>query len=194
MEKKTARHLRQDSSVAKVLQTFGNFVYGFSYAQTFRGRKLLWYYEFDVERMRHDIPKRQKTEAIRLLRQRKLLQLRERAGKFEAAFTQEGFFEYTRLQVLSANTLPDGKDCLVVFDIPEQCRAIRRQWRNFLRASGFIQYQLSVWISPFDAAQPLTRLIHLAGVDRWIRVYIAELQCYVSDRTHSKTQRVQARA
>lgn len=142
--------------------------------QTYRGRKALWYYQFDLERMRLDLAKRQKINALHQLKKQKLLKLREKAGIFEAALTQKGLFEYVRLQLHFAATLPEDTDCLVVFDIPESLRPLRLQWRRFLSSIGFIPIQQSVWASNFDIAKPLSQLIKMAGAGDWIRVYIAK--------------------
>jgi phenylacetic acid degradation operon negative regulatory protein len=46
------------------------------------------------------------------------------------------------------NRFWDGRWRLVLFDVPESCRARRNQLRRYLRSQGFGYLQNSVWITP----------------------------------------------
>ncbi len=79
--------------------------------------------------------------------------------------------EYLRLKVLDSDLYEDDRACLVVFDIPETKRKLRKTLRHFLRYAGFIPIQKSVWISKFNAGEAISKLLSTKGSKHWVRVY-----------------------
>ena len=123
----------------------------------------------------------QKAKAHRYERQvlqrfveRKLLVIKETGELLEVALTAAGESELFRLQVLHAPRCPKGIVCMVVFDIPESKKELRKYLRDFLRYSGFEPLQKSVWISPFAAMEPLSKLFTSKKVAQWVSVFCAE--------------------
>jgi len=68
----------------------------------------------------------------------------------------------------------DGKWRVLVFDIPEK----HKDYREFLRAElveyGFKPLQKSVWISPYRSAEELRNSIEDRGMERWVKLLVAE--------------------
>ena len=68
----------------------------------------------------------------------------------------------------------DGKWRVLVFDIPEK----HKDYREFLRAElveyGFKPLQKSVWISPYRSAEELRNSIEDRGMERWVKLVVAE--------------------
>ena len=52
----------------------------------------------------------------------------------------------------------DGKWRVLIFDIPERQRRLRREIRDVLGSIGFIRLQDSVWVYPFDCEDLITLL------------------------------------
>ncbi len=50
----------------------------------------------------------------------------------------------------------DGKWRIVIFDIPEKYAVLRNRVRFVLKRAGFIQFQLSVWIFPYECRELVT--------------------------------------
>ncbi|MFH1632281.1 MAG: CRISPR-associated endonuclease Cas2 [bacterium] len=115
-------------------------------------------------------------EKIRLreLKKRKIIHIRRVADEYRIALTGKGVMELFRLKVLDSDMLDDDTVCMVVFDIPERHRKLRKQLRFFLKQAGFLCIQRSVWVSPFDAAEPLSQLFNISGSAQWVRVYNAK--------------------
>ncbi len=67
--------------------------------------------------------------------------------------------------------LPHKMVCLVAFDFPVAANDARTFWRRFLRGSGFVQKQLSVWVSDKDVANDVRLLVELLEVSRRVSVY-----------------------
>ena len=114
---------------------------------------------------------RQRREMKRL-EKRKLIKIDKIADKYQICLTDEGRIEALRLAILEADMLPEGQDCIVMFDIPESKRKLRQRLRTLLKDAGFFCIQQSVWMSPFNAADPLSTFFNSIGQEDWIRVYI----------------------
>lgn len=67
--------------------------------------------------------------------------------------------------------LQKGTHCVVVFDIPETERQLRRELRLLLRTLDFVQVQKSVWIARHDAALHLHHFAILTGIKKWVRIF-----------------------
>lgn len=120
------------------------------------------------------IDQQEKRRALKRLKDRKLVIVEEIGRNFKVLLTDDGLCEVFRLKVLSAGLLEDGRDCMVIFDIPETERKVRKMIRRLLRSAGFIPIQRSVWISPFDAMPALLGLFDSLDTKGWVRVFYSE--------------------
>jgi len=62
----------------------------------------------------------------------------------------------------------DGKWRLVIFDIPEQRRNVRKVLRSRLKIWGFVPWQKSVWATKQDVMSKLTALIKELKIEDWV--------------------------
>jgi len=74
----------------------------------------------------------------------------------------------------SDNKLPDGRECLVSFDVPEHVRNVRWHIRRLLKNAGFEMVHKSLWKSKSDVVKDFVELIGYLGIQDWIKVYVAE--------------------
>ncbi len=139
----------------------------------YRPVKVLRYGMDGVRRMRAAKERTYRRQEIQRLQRRKLLLITKVANEYRVALTEAGAKEAIRLQVLSAKLMPDTCVCMVVFDIPEYEANLRKMLRAFLRHAGFRMVQKSVWVSPYDAWEPLARLFAVSKSSQWISVYVA---------------------
>jgi len=132
-------------------------------------------YGRDFSEIKFAIERADQKRILLQLHKRQMLKVRKvqenNAQRYLIALTNQGRAELLRLGVLNADLLPQGKNCLVVFDIPEQHRNLREQIRKLLKAAGFFPIQRSVWISPFDAGPALIALFALKKARSWVRAY-----------------------
>lgn len=124
-----------------------------------------------IRDMRKAREKRKERETIRRLREKKLIEIDKRADEVYVALTEVGAKEYLRLKVLDADLYEDDRACLVVFDIPESKRKLRKSLREFLSYAGFIPIQKSVWLSKFNAGNAISKLLTVKGSKHWVRIY-----------------------
>ena len=117
------------------------------------------------------IEERDRRQALRRLKQKKLLKIKQIGKEFEVRLTDEGLREAFRLQVLNSDMLEDESMCMVVFDVPEVERSSRRQIRFLLKEAVFIPIQKSVWISPFDASDALMNFFSGMDMKGWVRIF-----------------------
>lgn len=82
----------------------------------------------------------------------------------------------------------DGKWRIIIFDIPESHRKIRRTLRGKLKEWGFIAWQKSVWATKRNIMEKLKKLIIELDISDWIALIESEnvfvkQNIKVSDRT-----------
>lgn len=105
---------------------------------------------------------------------RKIIEIEKTKGGLTARLTSKGFIEYLKLKLVEAEELPNNYVCIVVFDIPEKDKKIRRLLRIFLNHNYFIPLQKSVWFSFFDVSEILAELMFYFGINSWVKIYIAK--------------------
>jgi len=89
-------------------------------------------------------------------------------------FTEKGRLAYLKLKIERCGLLPEDQVCLVVFDVPEKERRLRKLVRKFLNSAGFFSIQKSVWMSRFDATKELNEYFCLIGLDDKILAFTAK--------------------
>lgn len=128
--------------------------------------------------------RRMQFQALRRLKDAKLVAERREGNRIAITLTEKGVLEVIRLRILDAEMFDDNRFCIVAFDIPESRRAVRYLLRQLLQKAGFAQLQKSVWISPFDVTLPLKDFLQKIGAERWTRIFVAdEVPVSVSDRS-----------
>lgn len=68
----------------------------------------------------------------------------------------------------------DGKWLMITFDVPEDKRLWRDIFRDGLISLGYIFFQKSIWISPFDNLEETEKLIQQSGLESFARIFLVE--------------------
>ena len=68
----------------------------------------------------------------------------------------------------------DGKWLMVIFDIPESKKALRNLLRRNLQFLGFVFFQKSIWVCPFDVLRETQVFISRFGLEKYIRIFLIE--------------------
>jgi hypothetical protein len=169
-KKQRVSHLRKHSKTADLLEELVDnldLLFTFGY----RPQAVMKYGIDGVRRMQHARARDAKRRAMKRLQERRLLEIEDREGALYVALTAEGAKEYLRLKVLDADLYEDDRECLVVFDIPETKRKVRKMLREFLSEVGFIPIQRSVWISKFQVGQSLREMFAANNSLQWMRIF-----------------------
>ncbi|MBI2612959.1 CRISPR-associated endonuclease Cas2 [Candidatus Kaiserbacteria bacterium] len=97
-------------------------------------------------------------QAITRLVQRGLVERRKEEGKVTLRLTRKGEQNASRLYLENFLTFArprrwDERWRIVIFDVWEKRREVRRRLREILRNTGFVRLQDSVWIFPYDCEE-----------------------------------------
>ena len=108
------------------------------------------------------------SKALRRLRVNGLVETYAQSNKLAFKLTVAG-------QNLTANRYFDEKNWdgiwrVVIFDIPENQRRIRRILRDRLKLWGFVPWQKSVWATKRNIAQELKEIIKELQIEEWVIV------------------------
>lgn len=172
MKQKRERHLRANSRAA---QLFVQLVEDADDLFTF-GHNPVGVMKFGLCNYKEigDAKERKlRRQALKRLKYLRLISERKTANQYIANITRVGMQEYFRLKLSACDLLEDNDISVVVFDIPESQQSFRKSLRRLLKEIGFIQIQKSVWISPFDVCEALTKIFGKTK-KRWIRCFIAK--------------------
>src|SRR3989338_153905 len=171
MAKKAQKSSRLNArlSVARgMLQEFAEF---FSWATS--GKQYLNIEQYQELRQR-EITKEERAR-LRYLKQQKLIEMRKICKRLCYRLTEKGWTQALRDKIKTSKAqCSDGK-CFVIFDIPEKERAMRNMLRQFLKESGFIRLQHSVWVTDRDVVEPLRQLLQRKKLERWIRIVVGKI-------------------
>ncbi len=102
------------------------------------------------------------------------IECREKGNEIIIKITERGRNYLFRKKMKNSPELPNEKILLVLFDIPEAAKKMRRQLRYFLKIYGFKQLQLSAWYSKQDLRIALSEFIIYTELDKWTTFGIIE--------------------
>ncbi len=77
-----------------------------------------------------------------------------------------------QIRLKKKKKLSSGNWILVFYDVPETLRRTRNIFRSKLINLGFEQVQKSVWMSPFDVNNELSKIINELGLDKYAKPLI----------------------
>jgi len=120
------------------------------------------------------------SKALYNLRRRKIVQIKREGDKARIILTEKG-----RIRKLSYDiekmTIPKPKNWdknwrFLIFDIPEDKRNIRNEFRAGLKRLGFIQFQQSVWIFPYPCEEEVDFLAEFLKVNRYLSLLTVKVK------------------
>lgn len=99
---------------------------------------------------------------------------RARSGGFVSV--ENGYPRLTQkatreIEGLSPSRLIGNVNLLVVFDIPEELRIRRNQFRTILKKNHFEQVQKSVWISQYDQEVFVRSKVMRLRIEKYVKFY-----------------------
>ena len=126
-----------------------------------------------VRRRRAAEAERAYRKHLALLKHQQWIQIRRIGNEIQFALTPKGKKILLKEQMKNAPPCDNNECTIVIFDIPEQERLVRQQFRWLLKECGFTKLQQSVWMSRCDVITPLRAFITHTKSDAWIRVFRA---------------------
>lgn len=100
----------------------------------------------------------------------------DKDGRTLYELTRKGEMEVKKCKIKQKikNKKWDGKWRFIIFDIPENQRMLRDNFRRTLRFIGCVKWQQSVWATPFDIFDDLEILIPDIKTHNWIKLIEAQ--------------------
>lgn len=111
-------------------------------------------------------------QSVRQLKKEGLIETQKEGKNILVKITARGK-DRAILYKLLENKSWDGKWRIVIFDIPETHRKIRRALREKLREWQFTPIQKSVWVSKIDVVEELKKYTREIGVENWVQTFEA---------------------
>jgi len=117
--------------------------------------------------------------SLRGLQSNKLIEIKEKHGKFEVRLTRKGrqIFKEIQFEKLQIVKPPhwDKKWRVVIFDIPDKSfRRARDVLREKLKEWDFYPLQKSVWVCPWPCEKEMQLVTELYEISRYVNIVIAE--------------------
>jgi hypothetical protein len=88
--------------------------------------------------------------------------------------TPKGIEKVLRVKFTSSPKTKSDKWLMVIFDVPEDKRKQRDQFRRMLKLLGYQQLQKSIWISPYNVISETKNLIKLFDLERFVQLLTLE--------------------
>ncbi|MBI2577222.1 MAG: hypothetical protein HYV77_00050 [Candidatus Wildermuthbacteria bacterium] len=124
-------------------------------------------------------PKRKVSDTFYRLRKQGLIAVEKRNQQIYISLTPEGrkragIYQIDKLHIARPKRW-DGKWRLLLFDISEKRKISREALRGKLKELGFVQFQKSAWLHPFDCRAEIGLLQDFFGLSKEeVRLVVAE--------------------
>ncbi len=111
------------------------------------------------------------SKAIYDIKRSGYLEIVEKDNNKAVRITKKGLF---RMWIPKINKEWDGRWRLVAFDIEEESRQKRDNFRDALKIMGFRMMQKSLWICPFDISEEIEKVIDMLDIESNVDYFIAD--------------------
>ncbi|MDO8582118.1 MAG: CRISPR-associated endonuclease Cas2 [bacterium] len=126
-----------------------------------------------VRRRRHREAVRAYRQHIALLKRQQWIQLRHIGNTIQIALTTKGERIAFKEQMKNASSCKTNECIIVIFDIPEQEKIVRQEFRRLLKECGFKKLQQSVWMHQCAVLPFIQKFIQQTKSSEWIRAFRA---------------------
>lgn len=112
-------------------------------------------------------------KSVRELRIKGFIETRKTGRQIFLKLTNKGKQEIILKKLLEDKSW-DGRWRLVVFDIPERQRFLRRALRTQLKEWQFTPLQKSVWIGKKAVEKELHKFLEKIDISQWVKVFVGK--------------------
>lgn len=111
---------------------------------------------------------------IQRLKQKHMIDITKQGKRAILSLSKNGeISQIKRIITNTTNELPPNQKCYILFDIPETTREVRNKFRWTICNLGFIKEQQSVWCSTKNIVREISHLIHIAKLEKWVKILVA---------------------
>jgi DNA-binding transcriptional regulator PaaX len=114
--------------------------------------------------------------ALQRLHKQGWIKTEYKEAKLIISLTNKGELEslFQRMRINAPPKIWDGSWRIIMFDIPEAARSIRKKLRHILLSMGYTSLQASVYVSPHPIPADALSLLKKLGLARYIRIARAD--------------------
>jgi len=133
----------------------------------------------DMGRAWREVNKKQLSDSIRSLYRSKLVDMKEgKDGSIKMILTEKGknkiiSYNFEQMIIPKPNKW-DKKWRIITFDIPENFKEARNALREKLNNLGFLKYQKSVFIHPYECKNEIDFVIEFFNIRPYVRYIVVE--------------------
>ena len=128
----------------------------------------------DLRRIEDAKERRRTYQAIKRIERQGKWKVKREGDRLAVQLTTDGHVDALKKSIISSKKqLPEWEVCLVVFDVPEDIRWLRSEFRELLKRADFYPIQRSVWEGEKDVVEELFALIDVLKVEKYLRIYRA---------------------
>ncbi|HEY9585589.1 MAG TPA: hypothetical protein VJJ02_03310 [Candidatus Paceibacterota bacterium] len=128
----------------------------------------------EIRKEWRNIERRQLQRSLKLLYKSRLVKtIEHRDGTTDLTLSKEGKnvalrYNLEKLEIKNPSHW-DKKWRIVMFDVPEQLRRLRKTLHFHLRELQFYQYQKSVFVHPFECRKEIEFVLEFYGAKKYVR-------------------------
>jgi hypothetical protein len=109
---------------------------------------------------------------VRSLAKNKLIAIKQQGDKIFVKLTTGGKIAALQIKIAKQrNKLADKNELMLIFDIPEAAKNIRKTFRSSLKRMGFYRIQYSVWGTKYDVVDDLKKYLSSLKISNWVSLY-----------------------
>lgn len=115
-------------------------------------------------------------QLIYYLKRKNYIKVKNLEGKKAVMLTKEGFSKALAIKWTfeEKRKRKDGKWIMIVFDIPKNHSKARVLLRSILINLGYVLFQHSVWITPYDVSVQTEQLLQIHDLERYVKIFLIE--------------------
>src|SRR3989344_5859069 len=128
------------------------------------------------QKYRKESNKRKFNKLIYYLKRKNYIRIKDLQGRKTIMLTKDGFSKALISKYIFEEKLKrkDGKWIMIVFDIPKNHPKARGLLRSILKNLGYVLFQHSVWITPYDVSIQTEQLLQMHSLDNYVKIFLIE--------------------
>jgi len=181
------RKPNKDSLSAKILKKSIDILLMKGGASMAKGWKNFGMTKAEVNFMFSDHAKWEVNREMKRLKERGVFEAIKNNNEVMYKLTADGVILMLREMIANRKKkLPDGRQCFLMYDIPETAKESRHLFRQIISEANFKLIQRSVWVSEYNVAHNMLQIIQLSGMSKWVKVIEGKEICSTPIRTTDK--------
>lgn len=128
------------------------------------------------KKYRRDKHRRQFSRLIYYLKSHNFIRVENLKGKKAVMLTKTGLSKALTAKWVfeEKKKRKDGKWIMIIFDIPKNHPKARALLRSILINLGYVLFQYSAWVTPYDISDRTEQLLQLHSLDGYVKIFLIE--------------------